>query len=38
MIDDEYEKIKREIIFEKAAMVIKEDPKNWNKQLEEIGF
>ena len=27
MIDDDYEKIKREIVFEKAAKAIKEDPK-----------
>ena len=38
MIDDDYEKIKREIVFEKAAKAIKEDPKNWIKQLEDIGF
>jgi hypothetical protein len=38
MIDDNYEKIKREIVFEKAAKAIKEDPKNWIKQLEDIGF
>ena len=38
MIDDDYEKLKREIVFEKAAKAIKEDPKNWIKQLEDIGF
>ncbi len=38
MIDDDYEKLKREIVFEKAAKVIKEDPKNWIKQLEDVGF
>jgi hypothetical protein len=38
MIDDDYEKIKREIVFEKAAKAIKEDPKNWIKQLEDLGF
>jgi hypothetical protein len=38
MIDDDYEKIKREIVFEKAAKAIKEDPKNWIKQLEDIGL
>ena len=27
MIDDDYEKIKREIVFEKTAKAIKEDPK-----------
>ena len=38
MIDNNYEKIKREIVFEKAAKAIKEDPKNWIRQLEDIGF
>ena len=38
MIDDDYEKIKREIVSEKVAKAIKEDLKNWTKQLEEIGF
>ena len=27
MIDEDYEKLKREILFEKAAKAIKEDPK-----------
>jgi len=36
MIDDDYEKIKREIVFEKTAKAIKEDPKNWIKQLEDL--
>ena len=36
MIDDDYEKIKREIVFEKNAKAIKEDPKNWIKQLEDL--
>jgi len=38
MIDDDYEKIKRENVFEKVAKAIKEDPKNWIKQLEVLGF
>jgi hypothetical protein len=38
MIDDDYEKIKREIVFEKTAKAIKKDPKNWIKQLEDIGL
>ena len=38
MIDDDYEKIKREIVFEKVAKAIKEDPKNWIKQVEDLGF
>ena len=36
MSDDDYEKLKREIVFEKVAKAIKEDPKNWLKQLEEL--
>jgi len=38
MVDDDYDKIKREIIFEKVAKAIKKDPKNWSKQIEELGF
>ena len=38
MIDDDYEKLKREIVFEKVAKAIKEDPKNWIKQVEDLGF
>ena len=38
MIDDDYEKFKREIVFEKVAKAIKEDPKNWIKQVEDLGF
>jgi hypothetical protein len=38
MIDDDYEKLKREIVFEKVAKAIKEDPKNWIKQVEDLGL
>jgi len=38
MIDDDYEKIKRKIVFEKVTKAIKEDPKNWIKQVEDLGF
>ena len=38
MIDDDYEKLKREIVFEKVTKAIKEDPKNWIKQVEDLGF
>ena len=38
MINDDYERIKREIVFEKVAKAIKEDPKNWIKQVEDLGF
>ena len=38
MIDDDYEKIRREIVFEKVAKAIKEDPKNWGKQIEDLNL
>ena len=38
MIDDDNEKIRREIVFEKAANAVKKDPKNWIKQVEDVGF
>ena len=38
MIDDDYEKIRREIVFEKVARAVNKDPKNWTKQVEELGF
>lgn len=38
MVDDDFEKIKREIVFERVAKAIKEDPKNWVKQVEDLGF
>ena len=38
MIDDDYEKIRREIVFEKVAKALKKDPKNWTKEVEELGF
>jgi penicillin amidase len=34
MIDDDYEKIKREIVFEKAAKAIKEDPDGFDALYE----
>ena len=37
-IDDDYEKIKNEIISERVAETIKKDPENWSERLEEIGF
>ena len=37
-IDDDYEKIKNEIIFERVAETIKKDPKHWSDRLEDIGF
>ena len=38
ILDDDFEKIKREIVFERVAKAIKEDPKNWVKQVEDLGF
>ena len=38
MVDDDYEKLKRELRFEQVSKAIKEDPKNWTKKLEEMGF
>ena len=38
MIDDDYEKMRRKIVFEKVAKAIKKDPKNWTRQVEELGF
>jgi len=37
-IDDDYEKIKNEIISERIAETIKKDPENWSARLEDIGF
>ncbi|MFC1856550.1 hypothetical protein ACFL9U_00805 [Thermodesulfobacteriota bacterium] len=38
MNDDDYEKIKREIVFEKVDKAIKKDRKNWVKEVENLGF
>jgi hypothetical protein len=38
MPDDDFEKIEREIIFERVAKAIKEDPENWANRLEGLGF
>ncbi len=38
MNNDDYEKIRREVVFEKVAKAIREDRKNWITQLEDIGF
>ena len=38
MVDDDYEKIMRELKFEKVAETIKENPENWSKELEILGF
>ena len=38
MVDDDYEKIKREIVLDRVAKEIKEDRKNWIKKVEDLGF
>lgn len=38
MNDDEYEKLRRELVFEQVSKAIKEDPQNWRSQLEDLGF
>jgi hypothetical protein len=38
MSDDDFERLKREIIFDRVAGTIKEDPENWADRLEELGF
>jgi hypothetical protein len=36
--DDDFEKLKRELIFERVSKAIEKDPKNWTSQLEDLGF
>jgi hypothetical protein len=38
MFDDDYEKKKHKLIFEKVSKAIREDPENWESQLEQLGF
>ena len=38
MVDDDYEKIMRELRIEQVSKAIKENPKNWSRKLEELGF
>jgi len=38
MVDDDYEKIMRELKFEKVAKTIKGNPEDWSKELEKLGF
>lgn len=38
MSDDDFEKLRRELVFEQVSKAIKEDPKNWASKLEELGF
>ena len=36
--DDDFEKLRRELVFEQVSKAIKENPKNWASKLEELGF
>jgi hypothetical protein len=36
--DDDYEKLKAEIVFDRVSKAIKEDRKNWIKKVEDLGF
>ena len=38
MSDDDFEKLRRELVFEQVSKAIKENPKNWASKLEELGF
>ena len=38
MSDDDFEKVRRELVFEQVSKAIKENPKNWASKLEELGF
>jgi hypothetical protein len=38
LADDDFEKARREVVFEQVSKVIRENPKNWAKKLEELGF
>jgi len=36
--DDDFEKIRREVVFKQVSKVMRENPKNWASKLEELGF
>ena len=38
MFDDDFEKLRRKLVFEQVSKAMKEDPKNWTSRLEELGF
>ena len=38
MSDDDYERLRRELVFEQVAKAIKQYPKNWASRLEHLGF
>ena len=38
MSDDDFEKLRRELVCEGVSKAIKENPKNWASKLEELGF
>jgi len=36
--DNDFEKVRRELVFEQVSKAMKENPKNWADKLEELGF
>ncbi|MCK4390469.1 MAG: hypothetical protein KAV83_09570 [Desulfobacterales bacterium] len=38
MSDDDFEKLRHELVFEQVSKTIKQNPKNWASKLEELGF
>ena len=36
--DDDFEKLRRELVFEQVSKAMNEDPKSWATKLEELGF
>ena len=38
MSDDDFEKLRRELVFEQVSKAMKENPGNWASKLEELGF
>jgi hypothetical protein len=38
MSDDDFEKLRRELVFDQVSKAIKENHKNWTSKLKELGF
>ena len=38
MSDDDFERLRRELVFEQVSKAIKENPKNWASKFVELGF
>jgi hypothetical protein len=34
--DDDFEKVRREVVFEQVSKVIRENPKNWANKLDGL--